>query len=398
MMNTTQEYISVTSNLTSSRGWFQVVLNYYINGKRKQSWRSLRIKDIPGNKTMAKNKAKEIVRNFEQELNTPKENVECKGSNVLFGNFMLEWLDKIKNTVEETTYASYKNKVPRIVEYFNNKGITLANLKRADIKEFYNYLLQTRNIKTNTIKRYHANIHKCLNEAVELELISVNPASKIQFDKSEQYIASYYNQKELEKLFEVSKGSAIGLHILIASYYGFRRSETCALKWSAIDFLNHTITVSHTVTQCNVDGKYKLVRKNRTKNKSSYRTLPLIPRIEQELLKLKNIQEKQKKLFGNSYKNKDGYILVDAEGNLILPDRVTRTLGEIIKKNNLRKIRFHDLRHSCASLLLANNISMKEIQQWLGHSNFSTTANIYSHLDSKSKIHSANVISNIFCA
>lgn len=202
----------------------------------------------------------------------------------------------------------------------------------------------------------------------------------------------------LEKLFEVSKGSAIELHILIASYYGFRRSETCALKWSAIDFVNHTITVSHTVTQCNVDGKYQLVQKDRTKNKSSYRTLPLIPKIEQELLALKIKQENQKKIFGNCYKNKDGYILVDDEGKIILPDRVTRTLDKLLKKNNLKKIRFHDLRHSCASLLLANNISMKEIQQWLGHSNFSTTANIYSHLDSKSKLNSANVISNVFCA
>ncbi|RCX21605.1 phage integrase family protein [Fontibacillus phaseoli] len=72
-----------------------------------------------------------------------------------------------------------------------------------------------------------------------------------------------------------------------------------------------------------------------------------------------------------------------------------RTLPLVLRKHNLRRIRFHDLRHSCACLLLANGISLKEIQAWLEHSHYSTTANIYVHLDYSSKISSAQVISNI---
>lgn len=113
------------------------------------------------------------------------------------------------------------------------------------------------------------------------------------------------------------------------------------------------------------------------------------------LLEEKQRQEKNQKIFGNCYKNKDGYILVDDEGSLIVPDTVTKKFRRLLEDNSLKKIRFHDLRHSCASLLLANGINMKEIQQWLGHSNFSTTANIYSHLESDSKQNSANVISNV---
>src|SRR5699024_158284 len=105
-------------------------------------------------------------------------------------------------------------------------------------------------------KRYHADIHKALKEAVELDLIPINPADNIKLDKSEQYIASYYNKEELEKLFDVAKGSIIELHILLASYYGLRREEVCGLKYSSINFVDHTITISHTVTQCNVDGQY----------------------------------------------------------------------------------------------------------------------------------------------
>ena len=364
-----QEYITVTSNLVVIRGIYQVILNYYINQERQQKWKSLKIKDIPGNKNLAKKKQKEVEREFEEELNTPKETIESKGSNILFGEYMKQWLENTKSTIEPTTYASYKNKVETIADYFNEKGITLSSIKKSDIKTFYQHLKTTKGIKAQTVKRYHANIHKALNEAVDLELISSNPALNMKLDKSEQFIASYYNQEELEKLFEIAKGSIIELHILISSHYGLRREEVCGLKLSAIDTINHTITISHTVTQCNLDGKYKVVKKNITKNKSSHRTLPLIPKIENLILAEIKKQEENKKLFGNAYKNKEGYLLVDMEGKLILPDRVTKTFGKLMEKNKdkLSKIRFHDLRHSCASLLLANGVNMKAIQEYLGH-------------------------------
>ena len=89
------------------------------------------------------------------------------------------------------------------------------------------------------------------------------------------------------------------------------------------------------------------------------------------------------------------YVFVDAMGNLIQPDSVTTGFPQLLKENGLRRIRFHDLRHSCASLLLKEGVPMKQIQEWLGHSDIGTTANIYSHLDYKSKITSANVMDNI---
>ena len=226
MTNTaTNNYIEVTSNLIVMRGIYQVVLNFYIDGKRKQKWKSLKIKAISGNKTLAKRKQKEVEREFEEELNTPRETTEYKGSNILFGKYMEEWLETMKPRVELSTLPSYENKVKIISKYFNDLGIKLCDLKKSHIKTFYNHLMQTRNIKPQTVKRYHANIHKALKEAVELDLIPINPADNIKLDKSEQYIASYYNKEELEKLFEVAKGSIIELHILLAAYYGLRREE-----------------------------------------------------------------------------------------------------------------------------------------------------------------------------
>ncbi len=165
------------------------------------------------------------------------------------------------------------------------------------------------------------------------------------------------------------------------------------------EFERKTITIRHTVTEASIDGKFTLIQKDRTKTKSSYRTLSLVSPFEKLLLTLKAEQEKSRKLCGQSYCEKYlEYIYVDNMGRLIKPDYITRHFPDLLEKNDMRRIRFHDLRHSCASLLYANGVSLKEIQEWLGHSNILTTANIYIHLDYSSKIASANAILGVYPA
>ena len=97
-------------------------------------------------------------------------------------------------------------------------------------------------------------------------------------------------------------------------------------------------------------------------------------------------KEQMKKVMRSAYsKEYTDYVCVDALGKLYDPDFVTGHFRQLLKKHNLKKIRFHDLRHSCASVLLAQGVPMKQIQEWLGHSDMSTTANIYSHLDAVTK-------------
>lgn len=132
---------------------------------------------------------------------------------------------------------------------------------------------------------------------------------------------------------------------------------------------------------------------DRTKTKSSFRTLPLVGPIENLLLKEKARQHQNRRLCGTCYcTDFSDYIFVNDIGELIKPDFVSRHFALIVQKHNLRKLRFHDLRHSCASLLFANGVSMKEIQAWLGHSTLGTTANIYTHMDEDKKLDSANAI------
>lgn len=150
------------------------------------------------------------------------------------------------------------------------------------------------------------------------------------------------------------------------------------------------------MTTITVDGKQTEIEQQSAKTKSSLRTLPLIGSFREKLLALREQQKENRRVCGNCYSKKyDGYVFVDAMGNIFNPRSVTANFSKLLEQNGLRHIRFHDLRHSCASLLLANDVPLKQIQEWLGHSDIGTTANIYSHLDYKSKITSANVMDNI---
>ena len=199
-------------------------------------------------------------------------------------------------------------------------------------------------------------------------------------------MASYYTAQEMEELFQAARGSRLELIILFAAFYGLRRSEVLGLRWDAIDFEAGTLTIRHIVTSANIEGKHILIQADRAKTSSSLRTLPLVEGFAQRLKELKKQQEYNERLCGNCYNKKyKGYLFVDEMGNLILPNAVSENFGKLLKAHGLRHIRFHDLRHSCASLLLKQGVPMKQIQEWLGHSDISTTANIYAHLDSQSK-------------
>lgn len=173
------------------------------------------------------------------------------------------------------------------------------------------------------------------------------------------------------------------------------RLEAMDRQGQRSDFQNNTITIRHTVTSCNLDGKHIQIAQDTTKTKSSMRTLPLVPAFKEKLLKLKEQQEEYRRVCGRCYNKKYlEYICVDEMGTLISPHYLTASFPKLLEKNNLRHIRFHDLRHSCASLLLANGVPMKQIQEWLGHSDFSTTANVYAHLGYNSKLSSADAMVN----
>lgn len=359
------------------------------NGKRRVKYFSTGLPE-KGNKRKAEAELSRIRGEFE-----PPNEVGELAADMLFADYLLQWLDIVKVRVKATTFGSYEQMVKSVIEpYFRKKTVTLQGLEARHIQQFYSEKLKT--VKANSVIHYHAVIHQALKYALKTDLVTQNVAEKVDRPKKNDYQPVFLDADELQHLFEVVKGTKFELPVLVAAFYGLRRGEVVGLKWDAIDFERDTITIKHIVTNAKIDGKCEIVCADRAKTKSSLRSLPLVSNIREKLLVLREQQKENRRVCGNCYSKKyDGYVFVDAMGNIFNPRRVTANFSKLLEQNGLRHIRFHDLRHSCASLLLANDVPLKQIQEWLGHSDIGTTANIYSHLDYKSKITSANVMDNI---
>lgn len=300
-----------------------------------------------------------------------------------------------KGRLAHATYGAYQGLLKStIVPYFRKKKLTLRELEARHLQMFYSEML--RRVTPNTVIHYHAVIHSALKYAVKTDMLIQNVADKVDRPRKNSFQPVFLSADEMQKMFEALRGTKLELPVLVAAFYGLRRSEALGLKWDAIDFERDTITIKHIVTNAKIDGKCEIVCADRAKTKSSLRSLPLVSNIREKLLALREQQKENRRVCGNCYSKKyDGYVFVDAMGNIFNPRSVTANFSKLLEQNGLRHIRFHDLRHSCASLLLANDVPLKQIQEWLGHSDIGTTANIYSHLDYKSKITSANVMDNI---
>lgn len=397
----------ITGSVQINKGYYFIVFNMYNEyGKRKPEWHStgLKVDNNERKNNQIRKQAEKILNeelirvnaenSFSNKMNTIAKN--AKYSNMLFSDYMLEWLENIKPKVVQSTYIGYEQVVKgRLCPYFKSKKIKLIDLRPKDIQDFINYLYKQR-LKGSTIAHYTSNMNTALKEAVIAEIISSNPMDRIESVKKEVYIPEFYTDDELIELIEVIKTQKLELPLTLGIIYGLRREEILGLTWNAIDFKNKSITIRKTVGRGKYDGVTQFLIKDIPKNKSSYRTLPMFDFIADLLKKYKEKYKLNEKIFGNTYITdyKDFICLMD-NGELVKPDYVDRTFSRILKENGFRHIRLHDLRHSCATLLLRNGVPLPEIQKWLGHSNIITTQR-YSHLDQNDKSIPANMIETKF--
>ena len=398
----------ITGCLQKKNGYYYAVLYLKVNGKRKVKWIPTKLPIQGTSERKARKAFDEIRLNYEREEDQrrkqeadlarqmPQAHPEA---DIPFDAYLKKWIKTTRPSIAAATYQSYNNMLnARILPYFKELGVCLSGLAPQHIQDFYQTILDD-SCTTNTVIHYHAVIRKALQSAVKKDIIAKNPADKVDLPKKNSYRGTFYSEAEMVELFRVTADDPLELCIKIAAYYGFRRSEVLGLKWSAVDFERKTLSVSHKVIEIEVDGKFTSVGEDVLKTKSSFRTLPLIPAVEALLLEEKKRQEMYQKLLRKSYcRDYLEYICVDKCGKLIRPNYVSEHFAWIINKYGLKKIRFHDLRHSCASLLLSSGISMKQIQMWLGHSNFSTTADIYAHLDISAHKESAAAMEGLFAS
>ena len=330
----------VAGHLTLKNGRYYAVLNYRnTGGQRKTKWISLGLSE-KGNKRKAESELARLRAEFE-----PPKEVGDLSSDMLFADYLLEWLEIAKGRLAHATYGAYQGLLKStIVPYFRKKKLTLRELEARHLQMFYSEML--RRVTPNTVIHYHAVIHSALKYAVKTDMLIQNVADKVDRPRKNSFQPVFLSADEMQKMFEVLRGTKLELPVLVAAFYGLRRGEVVGLKWDAIDFEQGTISVKRTVTSTIIDGKYQEFEQQSAKTKSSLRTLPLIGSFREYFMQVKEAQELNKQVCGNCYNYEyDGFVFVDELGERMRVEYLTNAFPKFLESHGLRRMRFHDLRH-----------------------------------------------------
>ena len=393
--------MNITGSIQKKKGIYYAVISFYENGKRKQKWISSKI-PFDAEKTSDRKRNELSANLFLLEQIEKYQNLIDSGIpldapiGTLFSSYIEHWLEYIKNHVTLSTFEGYKLVAEgQVIPYFKDKQTLLTEITSEDIQEFIykkyeNGRLDGKGgLSVGTLKHIKNIVNQSLSLAVKEKKIRMNPCADIELPRNAKpkKTFNYYTTAEMFDFLKLIKDEELYLLILMTAFYGLRRSEVLGLRWKSIKLDENIFTIEHTVVKVST-----VDRKDSTKTKDSYRSYPLLPMIKEALLKHKSEQEKNKELFGNCYEDSD-YVFVWPDGTPYSPDFISRKFSKILKKYNMKKIRFHELRHSSASMLLAMGVTLKDVQTWLGHSDISTTADIYSHLDMGHKFETAEKLS-----
>jgi integrase len=388
----------MTSSIQIKKGNYYIVLSYRDKtGKRKTKWVSTHL-PVKNNKYRANAMIPEVLEKYaylETEEITSKTGV---------AKYALDWLNRKKNGIGQSTYERYQLTVEKhIAPWFAERRLNMRDVKPRHIVEFYNEK-SSRGRKNGkgglacaTMKSMGGVLRTIFNSAVIDGTVNRNPALNIPIpvreNKGENNKYVFLNQEQANAVIKAFDGHELQPVVYMTLYYGLRKSEVLGLKWNSVDFDANTVKIRHTVVK-----NRSIIAKDSTKAQAGRRTFELLPEVKEMLLSLKANQEAEQRLFGDCYENKDGYVFVWEDGKLFRPDSVTRGFQRVLKNKGLPHMRFHDLRHSTASILYDIGWDVKRIQEWLGHADIETTANIYLHISNSRKCAMAKDLHGLFTA
>lgn len=359
-----------------------------IDGKRK------RIERCGGNtKKEALESLNEAMYKYANGFVEPKK--------LTYDAYVTDWLeDYIKENKKINTYERYKslynnNIKPHIGQYL------LKDLKPILIEKLLNSE-KKKGLSNTTLEGIYGVINSSLNRAVRLQLINDNMCKFIEKPKRNKYVSNTLTVEEFTLLLSHLDSNDYGnyvfkLCLIVTLELGLRRGEVAGLEWSNIDFENKKIKIDNNLIYTNTS-----VAVGTPKTIESERSI----RISDDLLELFKLHKKKQNLnkleYGENYiKNKFNnreydFIFTWESGKYIHPNYYTLKFSRLVKSSGInKKIRFHDLRHSNATLLLQEGVDFKVIQERLGHSDINTTLNIYSHVTDKMQNSATEKISNL---
>ena len=358
------EFNMTTGSLQIKSGTYYAVIRIPDEtGKGKQKWVSTGIKVAGNNKRLANNKLREIISSYDQQKTT-------YSKDILFVDWLDTWMEQKQNELRFNTAESYRLYIKTHIEpFFKPLKVTIGSITPQHIQAYYNKK-RKENQSANSIQKHSVVIRGALQEALKKNLIAYNPADRATLPSKERFIGKAYTLEQSNTLLGVIDNDPMKIAIILALFYGLRRSEVLGLRWKDVDFNVNTISIRNTVVKT-----ITVVEQEKTKSRASNRTLFIIPETREYLLSLQRKQEENRLLMGSAY-NDNGRVCVWDDGRAFTPDYISQHFALILKKHDLPHLRFHELRHTTGSILLNKGLSAKQIQEYLGHEKVSTTLHL----------------------
>lgn len=419
----------VTGSVQQKNGAWHAVLNItdFETGKRKPKWMKIgKVSLKRGDGGLTKNQAEGLLPRFivEEEDRQEKlfqqvgaldgksvhEREIIKRQNTDFYEYVQQFVERSVNRgLALKTYISYRTMCNARIKDFFHTNYCVKDIDYFVLEAFFNKFTDDGLART-TKTRYKALIKQVLDEAVDTELISSNPIYRFKkgtFGKS-NFKSKPYSNEEIEKLLEklIASDDILAKLSAITFYYALRREEVLGWKWSQIDFDKKTVSLETAILDVSAKlspetikkkfkainkvistkGRSHIVEQSTLKTEDSSIEMPLLDSVCDLLKEIKVETERNKELFGNCYdKRFEEYVFVRPDGYIITPTYVSSHFSHLLKKFDMRKVRFHDIRHTTATLLLKQDWSIKHIQEWLRHSDPSTTAKFYVDVDEEER-------------
>lgn len=324
---------------------------------------------------------KEVQEKLTAALNDINNNTYIEPSKMTVEQWMLTWLrDYKKNSVKPKTYAAYESHIKNHIVPDLGDCI-LSQLRNDMVQRFVNNLAE-KGLKSMTIERVVGTLKTGLMQAVDNELLAKNPASRIKMPMKEERNARVLTIQEQELFIETAKEHRNGEIFILILGTGLRIGEALALTWSDIDFENQILSVNRTQIEYCIhnNGETTYHREySSPKTKAGKRTIPLIPNLIEMLLELKQQRMREKKQFKEAYQD-TGLLFCNYYGVSLNYSSVVKKMKSICKKTGLEGVHPHTLRHTFATRGLENGIDLKVMQELLGHSKISMTADLYTHV------------------
>lgn len=332
-----------------------------ITGKRKQKWFSGYKRKKDAEKALS-----DIISKIENGQYFEAKNITLK-------EYLDHWLETYaKVNVAPRTYTRYTEFANNISSYIGT--IKLDKLKPALIQKYYSTLIEEGRLSKSTILKIHRMLHLALKHAVNWQVIPYNPTDAVTPPRPEKPEMKVWDIDTANRFLKEIKDTVMYIPVMLALQTGMRQGEICALKWENVNFRTGFISVVNTMQRIN--GQLTL---KQPKTAKSIRSIALLDTTVSELKKHWKKQAELRLLFGQDY-NDNGFVCCWEDGRPLDPNYVSKKFNKLVRELDFPIIRFHDLRHTHATLLLEQGVNPKIVSERLGHSQIGITLDTYSHV------------------